>query len=380
VEKKKYAFRIGVLITVILFPISVLSENPDHEYAVQRSFFSAMSAGLGGAGTAIPYGIANGFINPALVYSYRSDVDKVHGTVMAGYGRDSIFDRHIAPFGANYSNPDGALGIFYRPMVSGTFGDVQEWILNLSGRLFDNATQQGPVDFGLNIRFDDYDWTTPTMPMLRDRKIIFDSTGQAIDTLFIGDRTSANTEGMIRDRRLIFDVGFFQSDVAPNLDFSLTSLNLAGYRITQEKPDVEVTYDTIGDTILQDISYGDDEIKNQGWIKSPHRTITVGMAYHIDLTNNALRFSFPFDVEVLGLFESNVKTAFTLYSGVQVRVKDMVFLRFGYARAPGSIVANAEKLPLKNFFSGGAGVSIDPVTFDFFITEDRWGVNGQFDW
>jgi hypothetical protein len=67
----------------------------------------------------------------------------------------------------------------------------------------------------------------------------------------------------------------------------------------------------------------------------------------------------------------------TVRTGLEVTLMDHLMLRFGYARAPKEIrMAQAMDKHAKitgNIFTGGAGISLDPVALDFYFGEGVWG-------
>ena len=123
---------------------SISDSDIDYMFMSQRSFSSAAMKSLGDAGVALPGDISSGMQNPALLYS---SISNTIGAVAVGYGRDSLFNRHIVPFAAGYASGNGALGVFYRYQS----GDVplrqNEIALNLSGLLFEKVDVKGRVAY-----------------------------------------------------------------------------------------------------------------------------------------------------------------------------------------------------------------------------------------
>jgi hypothetical protein len=79
-------------------------------------------------------------------------------------------------------------------------------------------------------------WGDRPLGDLPEKVLFRDSSGN-----WSGDSISKwstdNGEGLVRDRRLLLDIGFFQENVWPNIDFGLTMRNLLGYVWSSENPD-----------------------------------------------------------------------------------------------------------------------------------------------
>ncbi|MDO5576860.1 MAG: hypothetical protein Q4F84_07250, partial [Fibrobacter sp.] len=53
-------------------------------------------------------------------------------------------------------------------------------------------------------------------------------------------------------------------------------------------------------------------------------------------------------------------------------------LRGGYKRGPGDLIDDISEFKYRNNFTGGAGINIDPIRFDFFITKGHFGLNAVY--
>jgi len=371
------------IITLILCSFLSTAKEYDRLFLPQRSFTSSAMKGLGDAGIAFPLDISSGMVNPALVYSYRRSVQEDHGSAFLSYGRDSTFNHHILPLGASYSTSEGALGFFYRLLMNKGELWQQEFILNISGQISPNSENQGPVDFGLNLRFENMKWGDRPLGDLPEKVLFRDSSGN-----WSGDSISKwstdNGEGLVRDRRLLLDIGFFQENVWPNIDFGLTMRNLLGYVWSSENPDTsfsdrKITIEEGEDTALvRTYFYQDKTGKTRGWTKGKYRGLALGMVYHLDLGGN-LRLSFPLDFEFIGLFDKKIKNRAVFRGGIQGRISQNFYLRVGYSRAPEFLLTGINGFKNINVFTGGGGVYIAPLKLDFYISEESFGTTLDFD-
>jgi hypothetical protein len=350
-------------VTLILFTIATGAEL-DLILSPQRSFYSAGVKSLGDAGVANPIDLTSGFINPALVYSYLRKNNNKKGNISTGYGRDSLFDAHIIPFGIGYCTGDGALGGFYRALISKQKRIQNEFVVNMSGMLFAPSLDEsgnvamGQVDFGLNFRYDIFSWKTRTLGPF--------------------DSLPAINDAKIKQKRLILDMGLYQSNIANNLDFALTIRNLLGYLWTDESP---VVKDSLhkeflpgGDSIVNSVPYYSYKTeKNKGWLENEYRTLTLGIVYHMG--GGAYQVSIPIDFEMLGLFDKHVRNLYVFRGGIEVTIQKHFSIRLGYSRTPGPIQSAWNEVKKMNVFTGGAGIAIDPVALDFYLSDGSFGTS-----
>jgi hypothetical protein len=372
-----------VLTVCILFTTASHAENVDWIFMTQRSFSSAQLKSLGDAGVALSGDISAGMHNPALVYA---SLKELKGVVSVGYGRDSLFSRHILPvsFGI-ITRQGGGVGGFYR-YQSGNGGIRQhEVALNLSGLMFANADVQGEVDFGINIRYEWMDFFGRIPDVLSVERHIIDST---VKTPRVTTLSSVDTSyrGTIDDRRMIVDIGFYQPGFMEHFDFGLTMRNLLGYHWKKEKP-YQTTRDSSGaDTVIQGDtlesvirtdSYINKERKSKGWLYGGYRTLLIGIVYHADISKS-FRLLFPVDMEILGLFKRNIDTKFAFRGGVAGCINDFFILRFGYARQPKTILEGITSFKNAHFFTGGAGVYIAPVSIDCYFSFGAFGLTAAY--
>lgn len=362
---------------------SVLSQEGDMLFTTRNSYTSSVSAALGNTGIAVLSDISGGLINPALMFSNERSLKEPHGSVSAGFGRDSIFDRFIIPAGISYSTGEGTLGMFYRGLSGNNEIDQHEIILNLSGQLFNGSHGKGPVDFGINFRYEKFTWTNRSLKPLHTWELINDSTGNVHikDTLNV---KNYSRKGNLSENRILADIGFFQKNAWTNIDFGLTMRNLFGYIWTKQSPilftkDSTDTVSTDSVTQLQREYYKEETSETKGWSKKQHRTIAIGCTYHTATgTGNKLRLSIPVDLEIYGLLDKKTRNRFVFHCGTQLSISERFFIRGGYSRSPGDLIKDINELDYINIFSGGAGIKIDPISFDFFVSKGHFGLNAVF--
>ncbi|HMA65734.1 MAG: hypothetical protein ACM31E_05705, partial [Fibrobacterota bacterium] len=338
--KRKYA---GLLIVSLI--ISAISSELDPLLQSKHCMNSAAVKALGDATIANPDDILSGLHNPALVYAYFAQKKASKVSIVAGYSRDSLFDKHVIPSGIAYGNKEGAIGGFYRGLLTESGMQQHEAIINLSGMLaaplIDETGYEamGQVDFGVNIRYVWYNW---------DSRVLTPS-----DTTL---KPISNAE--IKQTRLLFDIGLYQGDVSPNLDFALTLRNVFGYVWQKENPvikdSIAVTVINTADTIKDTVSsYTYNDEKSKGWIKNEYRALTIGIVYHVNKNSQSWQLHLPIDFEILGMFNKKVKNQYIFRGGIEATIRDNFSVRLGYSRAPGPIQSGWKEIKKMNIFTGG---------------------------
>lgn len=295
---------------------------------------SVVSRSFAGAGSALPHDVFQGLVNPALTTVKLG----VKGAFETGYGRDDVFDKLALPFGAVLLDNGGVLGGFYR-YLSGGRGDVHDFTVNIAGRLFEQTApgEAGPVDFGLNVRYEKSKWRHDIPTLAAD-----DGEGEPMSVI--------NTV-TARSDCLVLDIGFYQQYL-PGFDFSLVFSNLAGYRWSE----------------------ADGRGKSEGGIDGRHRLITVGMLYSLPIANTFL-LRVPVDLEAANVFAKSGSTAYMLRAGAELRIAKMYCVRFGYARAPEDPAELIKTFDYDNLFFGGAGVAVKSFLLDVFAGKREFGVS-----
>lgn len=360
----------------------------DPLFTPQRTFYSAVQKSLGDAGLANPSDITTGLLNPAMVYSYQKSSASAHGSAAVGFGRDSLYNRAVIPIGFSYANKSGAIALFYRYMSNDLGSSNHEAVLNFSGQMSGKSDQQGAVDFGVNFKYEYCDWIRTDLYPLSITRSIKDTSGNWVNDSIVGTMNPP-FRGSYEENRFLIDIGFYQSNIADGLDFGLVVKNLLGYRLIREQPDI-ITHDSIYAGTEQDDSidslrdrtqaYGTGSHKSKKWVKGAYRTIGAGITYNIELANGNFALCFPADMEIIGLFDKKIKNKFVFHGGVQGKISRNFYLRLGYSRAPLSILTDLTQIKNVNIFTGGAGISISPVTLDFYISNNAFGFTSNFDY
>ena len=286
---------------------------------------SAMSRSFAGAGAALPLGGFQGLVNPALTAVVGA---AGRGVLSAGYGRGAAFDKAALPLGAVFAENKGAIGAFYR-FLSGGQGTAHEGVLNLSGRMFEQVDQQGPVEFGMNVRYEQSNWR---------------------------QRFADGGDVAAYSKNILFDIGFYQPYILPGLDFALVAANLNGYRWLESGVTSE----------------------RRGWMGWGRCAVVVGAAYSLPLMGGNLLLQVPFDLELANPFSKSADTEYIVRSGLDARVMRMFSVRFGYAHAPDDPLGIIRDFDHKNLFFGGIGVFVKPVQVDFFAGSDEFGITASY--
>ncbi len=350
-------------------------ENPDLLFHTGHAPADIRFAGLAGSGCALPTGVLSAFYNPALIHSVAKQ-STINGLLTGlSYAQQTpMYDRHVVTLGAAYGGKEqGTVGNLYRYMQ----GDDEQQtdyqtMATYAGQLFDKSSDQGPVDYGVNIRYDQANWNTYGHPTL-------------YSTLYApGDTTvydsSTVSRGNILEKRLLLDLGFYQSSIMNNLDFGLVLHNLFGYTWGEQRPTVESVYDSLGaDSIVYGRRCTGEYHDIGGWIDSWYRRVTIGVLFHSILMEGNLVLRIPLDVEVIGLFNRDgPDRVWRFRCGAEATYRTHFVFRLGYARRPwlaevGVQPENAHR------FTGGFALQLRSFTIDSYLDvgeqrADNWGV------
>ncbi|MBN1760237.1 MAG: hypothetical protein JW863_18055 [Chitinispirillaceae bacterium] len=370
-----------LILTAVILIATVTAQSPDYTFMTQRSFTSSLLKSLGDAGTALAGDISMGLYNPSLFYS---SLKNGRGAVAAGYGRDSLFNRHIMPVAFGYTSGKGAMGGYYR-FLGGDKVHQNEMTVNFSGVLFENADVQGAVDMGINFRFEkmvlDID-DIREMPVERYR---IDTAGN-VHRIGTVDSTPEERSGRAEVKRFALDMGFFQPNFLEHLDFGLVLRNLLGYTWHRESPRMISSDSTIADSVSgtdtvarfdRHYRFIDEEGYTRSWFPGRYRSLLLGVVYRLEPSASISLF-FPVDMELMGLFDRKVKTAFVFRGGASVLINRMVALRVGYAREPKTILEGLTSFKNAHVFTGGAGIFVSSVSLDFFLSQKSFGFTAGY--
>jgi hypothetical protein len=301
---------------------------------------SVVSRSLAGAGSAMPHSDFQGLINPALTTAGNGGRMGGSGTFSMGYGWDQVFDKAVLPFGMVLIDNNGAMGIYYS-YLNGERSTVHDAMLNFSWEMFKQITKPGPVDGGLNIRYERSRW--------RHRV----ENGE-IENGENGEENPARTIN-VNASNVIFDLGFYQQQLLPGVDFAFVFTNLAGYRWN---------------------STVDGEKRTSEWFGWRHCTMVAGMLYSFPMLGAMIRI--PFDVEMTGLFSKSAPNSYIVRTGLEVQIARMYNLRFGYARSPDNFADLIADFDYRNLFYGGVGINVRPVKFDLFFGDGGFGATATY--
>jgi hypothetical protein len=368
-----------ILIINIILPC--IGDDIDWLFMSQRNFNSAQMKGLGDAGAALPGDVGVGRLNPALLHS---SVKNSQGAISLGYGRDSLFDRHIMPLGFGYTGSDGAMGTWYRYQKGNNGAKQNELVVNFSGLFFKQIDEQGPVDFGVNFRYEWMERSPREQLMLPVEHYTLDSSGSSVYQSTV-DSEQVSFKRDINERRFIVDIGFYQPNVMKNVDFAFVMHNLFGHRWTTERPSRiavnSLLEDSLadGDTIRRierHYTYENEEHTSKSWLRGRYRTLLFGVAYRVDA--GSLQLIFPMDFEILGLFEKKIETRYVFRGGISALIGNVFMVRAGYARQPKTILEGLTPFKNANFFTGGVGVALTPIVLDVYFADNAFGMTVEY--
>lgn len=358
-----------IFLVFLLFTSSYAEINL--QFTSQRYLSNPRFAGLSNTGVALPDALPSTIINPSLVH-YWHWKNKTTYSGSLSYERDSIFSEHIINSGVSwYINEKTTIGTLYRYLKKSSSRQQNEMVMNISGKLFDKSLDQGAVNIGVNIRYEDLKWRFSDLDSL---KILYYRNDTLTNTVVY---PPPDIYRMIEESRLLFDLGFFQDNIFPGLDFGLTFHNLLGRVWKSENPVKRNIIDTIHDSLFVDSSYYSIE-----WVKSKNRNkkifkrMTVGVTYHLKAIQNKIELITPFDLEFIGLFDKDKDIKVAIHTGIEGWLNEKICLRFGYARTPTYIYGRTENLSItyNNLISGGAGVRFKRILFDVYMRKENWGI------
>ena len=378
-KRKKQILFISILI-ISLFNASLSSEI-NLQFESQRNLLNPRFAALSNTGVAIPEGPSSVTLNPALTHCWHvKNETRFSGTI--AYAKDSLFSRSILNFGgSSYLNEKTTLGTLYRYMKSNDKNTHNDVIFNFAGRLFDKSLNQGAVNLGVNLRYENCKWHDSYVDSLTTYYSRYQDT--ILDTVEAYRYAPNIPERSFDENRLLFDLGFFQDNILPGLDFGITFHNLFGYRWYSENP---VLHDTAwsyidsqtGDSVIVDSSfYVNDWGEHNARNPKVYKRMTVGLSYHPDIMQNKVSLLLPFDLEFIGIFDKKQDLKIGLHTGLEAWLfSNNICLRFGYAYAPKYITGAPGALTLDNdhLFSGGLGVYFERISFNVFMRKHDWGI------
>jgi hypothetical protein len=378
-EKVKYLVSISALILSLFY--HAVPDEVNLQFATQRNLLNPRFSGLSNSGVAIPEDISSATLNPSLVHCWHfNNKTRYSGTV--AYARDSLFSRHSMNLGGScYINEKATLGTIYRYLKNGDDNFQNEIVFNFAGRLFDKSIDQGAVNLGFNLRYENLKWKKG-LDSLQIRQKVYDDSGYLLQDTLIKKYRSDIKNKYIEEGRLLFDFGFFQDNILKGLDFGLTFHSLFGYNWHSEKPvvnwsinDSTVNADTV--TVIDSSYYKNDWEKDNDRNKKVYRRMTIGLSYHPNIIQNKVSLLVPFDLEFIGIFDRKQDTKIGIHTGIEARLfSNKICLRFGYAYAPKYIIGNPGQLKLshEHLLSGGIGVYFERIAFNVYMRKQDWGI------
>ena len=351
------------------------------QYTTQRNCSNPRFAGLSNTGVAIPEAVSSTFLNPSLVHFWHWK-NESHYSAYFLYENDEYFKKTNFSTGASwYIYEKTSIGAVYRHLQRDDNRYQNEMFINISGMLFDKSLDQGAVNIGVNIHYEDLKWLYNDLDStLTIKNTTIDTTQKVIGTYF-----SDVNKRLIEQRRLFFDLGFYQDNIFPGMDFGLSFHNLLGRFWGSENPTLSHIIDTIpdstqnpaiADTIVDSSFYRYEWSKKKGRSPKEYKRMTVGITYNIRLVDNLVMVVVPFDLEFLGLFDKKKTIKIAMHTGIEGWLNEKICLRFGYSRAPDSIYGKEKplKISFTNILCGGASVRFEHIAFDVYMKKNEWGI------
>lgn len=362
--------------------------DPDPVFTPQNAFVSAAQAGFGGAGCALPWNLQSVSGNPALLYSCRTGAALISRSAALGYGRDSLFDRYIVPLCAGYSRNRNAMALNFRALSSSSGLDEYEAAVTLCRRAWRSADPVGPVDLGVNMRFEYADWKRRGFDTLASIFSFVTPSGVKAKPDSIMRNGLPPESGRFNETRLFLDLGFYKPEIAQNIDCGIMVKNLAGYFRGWEMPDTVRRNDTTGpirDTVAvlrSSGSYGGGRRNYSGMVPLKYAVLAGGLNFRFPNPTGKWSLCFPVDIAVYGLLDPKMDEVAAIRIGAQVHNTKGFFLRMGYSHAPGIQPEGFQKVALVHNISFGASMLLPglPVALDFYFSNLEWGMSAAVDY
>jgi len=372
--------------TVLLLATTAFAASPAREadpiFSSQLTISDPRIGGFSGAGVGLLQPVSGIYTNPAFPNAYNTYNTVRRFLISGGYGRDSLFEKHVLPVSAScYLGKGGTIGLMYRYVKASDDRRQHEATLNYSAKLFDKSTTHGAVDVGVNLRYERADWDWTGMDTLWSRRITQDTAVRTGGFDWI-PRT------IMQDNRAILDVGFFQPYLADRLDFGLTISNIVGYVWRDSTSGTgHTSKDALSDTLngqayvtefTDTLSYRRKTDSGAFWLPSMYRRLTVGIAFHTPVLKEKVIITIPADLVIQGMsFRSGTPKRLGVRTGLEATIVEHFMVRFGYGWAPRTITVHDfydKKHTLnQHIISGGAGVRIRPFWADAYVGKNQWG-------
>ncbi|MBN1130671.1 MAG: hypothetical protein JXA71_16910 [Chitinispirillaceae bacterium] len=379
---------IAVALAGAAFCDALAIADPDRLFTPEQCFFSASGKGVADAGVALPWNMASGLTNPALLYACRNGSAPVYRSFYTGYARDSLFDRYVLPAGLSYSRKQDAVAAQVR-MLSSSFGLAeQEANVTFCRRVWRRADPRGPLDIGVNVRYDHARWMTRFLDTLLTVRSYVDTLGRNRHPDEVVSHSVPPESGIFRENRIRADIGVFKPEFASHLDCGIAVKNVVAWSWGVERPHPVRSVDTagtIGDTVtIVDTkeTYDAGYAAYRGWVAGRYAVVAIGWNLRIGNPGGRFSLSIPFDVRTYGLFDRAMKERYAIHTGLQVHMMRDIFIRAGYQHAPGIVASGARDLKAVHNISFGASMLPPglPVVIDCYVTHHEWGLSVSADY
>jgi hypothetical protein len=301
-----------------------------------------------------------------------------------GGGRSVLSDDHLLAAAMQYRFGGAATsgitfsrGVMRRPSVH----TVQRGRINTAARFFPHTISRGPIDAGLQCRMAHFTRHSPAAESLWS--VSFTEDGP--DTVW---HAVMQDSVQVRHTQIGVDIGIFQREIAPHVDFGFTITNLVGYTWHGRDPRLRHTdglHTSGGDTILTDtLRYARGDTVYTGWVSGQYRSVTGGVCLRKQVQTGSvpLEFELPVDVTATGLFTREHIPRFFFRAGVQAMLHRTFFVRMGYAYAPVRLdyrsYSTRNHTLAEHALSGGLGMMLDAVGMDVYVGKKTFALHVRY--
>ncbi|MBN1980144.1 MAG: hypothetical protein JW795_01335 [Chitinivibrionales bacterium] len=381
-----------ILLSLTALFLNVTAAGIDLHFATQRHNPNLRLSGLAGAGVALIEPASGCMLNPAVVSVWHRTVKKDYSFSLQ-YEYDSLFNKYIATAAASfYGNEKNCIAALYRSMKKSGSNYEHDFVLCLGGNLFEKNSDMGAVNMATNFRYETLSWTRMSADTIEVRRYSFNAGGGLITDSFIQNSyfSPFTEKPSLQEKRLLLDLGFYQNDIAENVDLALVFYDIWGYCWKKTRPTLVQQRDTLFQIldpmkllkkplVLRDSSYYryETEIRNRS-VESIYKRMTLGVTFRsADEGSNPIAYAIPFDCEFFGLFDKEQPMKIGIHTGMELWFsRKTVGARFGYAYAPHTIPLRFQTRSFHNvhWIAFGATVAIQGFTIDGFWQKNLWGI------
>ncbi len=367
---------------LLILTLTLFSEVSDPLLAKIYETSSLYHLSLGGGGSAIPTAGFGQRLNPALFPIWH----KIHQKRLSTSAMYTMSDE------GGYNILGGA-GSFLLNENSGVAGEylykkddnnLHSMSLSYAG-LAAYDKEAGELVCGANFSYYNHGDDVPVKDSLP-----ISSVAKTFYHKDIGITNRSRKQTMVTT-----DLAFYQIAPASGVAYSLVFENILGYSWKTFSPALE-SHERIDSVALEtgqkipieqdSLAYGssDSEEEHKEWLSAKYKTVLMGAAFSRPV--GAMNLIIPIDFRFWGLMNGDMRKDFFTYidkmtevrTGFELQISDKLSARFGYSWATKELTTDSDGeilLDPTHSYSGGASLSLDPVTVDVAIIEDGWGIS-----